>query len=112
MAKLGYDSRVLWQSSTTARLWCRRGCVLPAHTWLVIRAPAPLIRNADPSAAATGAVGRFHREKFDPELLQLAEQPVQLGLVTDVANQHGPVGAVLQGHPVERGLEALAEPSP
>src|ERR1700759_2274634 len=59
-----------------------------------------------------GAVGRLHREQLDPELLEPADQPVQLCLVPDVPGQHGPVGAVLQGHPVERGLEALAEPSP
>ena len=61
--------------------------------------------------AAVGHVGRLHREQFDPELLQPAEQPVQLGLVSDVAGQHGPVGAVFQDHPVEGGLEAFAEPA-
>ena len=54
----------------------------------------------------------LHGEQFDPEVTQPVEQAVQLGLVADLSDKHGPVWAGFQGHPLEGGLEALAQPSP
>ena len=54
--------------------------------------------------------GRLHGEQFEAEVTQPVEQPVQVRLVTHLANEHRLAGSGFQRHPVESGLEVVTQP--
>src|SRR5215475_15734922 len=72
----------------------------------VPRSRATCIPSAFLSTARVGRL-RLHGYQIDTEVTQPVQQPIQVGLVTDLPNENRLAPPGFEDHPVEGGREAL-----